>query len=117
MLLQGEIKDPKIGFVTITRVKLSLDMKHARIYFSVMGDEKTIRQTGHALNRARGYIRRTLAKKVQLKYVPEISFEVDDSLEYSMRIEELLNDIDDNGMDGSGQGSDAASVVEEQEEG
>lgn len=127
MLLQGEIKDPKIGFVTITRVKLSPDMKHARIYFSVMGDEKTIRQTGHALNRARGYIRRTLAKKVQLKYIPEISFETDDSLEYSMRIEELLNDIDsndidngdidNNGMVGSAQGSDAGSVVEEQEEG
>ncbi|VAV82613.1 Ribosome-binding factor A [hydrothermal vent metagenome] len=95
MLLQGEIKDPKIGFVTITRVKMSPDMKHARIYFSVMGDEKSVRKSGHALNRARGFIRRALAKKVQLKYIPEIFFEFDDSLEYSMRIEELLSDIEE----------------------
>jgi len=93
MLLAGDIKDPKIGFVTITRVKMSPDMKHARIFFSVMGDEKTVKQSGYALNRARGYIRRVLAKKVQLKYVPEIIFELDDSLEHSMRIEELLQDI------------------------
>ena len=93
MLLAGDIKDPKIGFVTITRVKMSPDMKHARIFYSVMGDEKAIKQSRHALNRARGYIRRALAKKVQLKYIPEINFEYDDSLEHSMRIEELLQDI------------------------
>ncbi len=95
MLLQGEIKDPKIGFVTITRVKMSPDMKNARIYFSVVGDEPAVRKSGHALNRARGFIRRALAKKVQLKYIPEIFFELDDSLEYSMRIEELLSDIEE----------------------
>ena len=114
MLMQGEVKDPKIGLVTITRVKLSPDMKHARIFFSVMGGDKAVRETGHALNRARGFIRRTLAKKVQLKYIPEILFEYDDSLEYSMRIEELLNDIDlgDNAKD-----NDNGSEIEEQEEG
>lgn len=93
LLLSGDIRDPKIGFVTITHVRMSPDMKHARIFFSVMGDEKAIKKSTRALNRACAFIRRSLARKVHLKYVPEIIFEYDDSLEYSSRIDELLKEI------------------------
>jgi ribosome-binding factor A len=93
MLLRGDIKDPRLGFVTITHVKMSPDLKEARAYFSQLGTEKDVASSLEGLNSASGYIRRALAKKLNLKYIPHITFFFDETLEYSDHIEKVLRDI------------------------
>ncbi len=93
MLLRGDIKDPRLGFVTITHVKMTPDLKEARAYFSQLGTEKDVSSSLEGLNSASGYIRRALAKKLSLKYIPHITFFFDETLEYSDHIEKVLRDI------------------------
>ena len=88
-----ELKDPRIGFITITRVKLSEDLRRARIYWSVYGDERAKEESSRGLQSAKGYIRRELGKRVRVKYLPEIDFSFDDSFEYGERIEGILRKI------------------------
>jgi ribosome-binding factor A len=92
-ILHGEIKDPRVGFVTITGVKMSRDMKNARVFFSMIGSPEEIAESEEGLNSASGFIRRFLARQLNLKRIPEIKFSFDDSLEYSSHIEEVLKDI------------------------
>lgn len=93
MLLGGDIKDPRIGMVTITIVKLSPDFRNATVYFSLFGTEQDKNRNVNGLNSATGYIRRRLAKSLKLKRIPTITFEFDDSIEYSSRIAEVLRDV------------------------
>jgi len=93
MILHGEVKDPRIGFVTVTRVKMTEDLKHAHIFFSMIGTEEEVLRSKAGLNSASGYMRRALAKRLSLKYIPAIDFEFDDSLEYSSHIEEVLKKL------------------------
>ena len=88
-----ELKDPRIGFVTITRVRLSDDLRRARIYWSVYGDERAKEESSRGLESAKGYIRRELGRRVRVKYLPEIDFAFDDSFEYGERIEGILREI------------------------
>lgn len=92
VLLDG-IKDPKIGFVTITRVRMSDDLKNARVYYTVFGGEKEKKNCQKGLDRAKGYIKRVLGSKLRIKYIPSLIFMFDDSLEYGNYIESLINDI------------------------
>ncbi len=90
MIIQTQLKDPRVGFVTITGVKLSDDLRHARVMVSIYGDEEVKKQTMAGLQSAAGFIRRQISKLVHLRYIPEIVFESDRSLEYGARIDEVL---------------------------
>ncbi len=89
-LIQREVRDPKVGFVTITGVKLSPDLRHARVYVSVLEEEREA-ESLEALQRAAGFLRRELAARLQLKNVPALVFHADLSLRQGARIEELLS--------------------------
>lgn len=97
MILHGEIKDPRIGFVTITHVKLTPDLKDAKVYFSQIGTAKEKEKSRAGLNNSSGYIRRALAKRLDLRHIPAIEFFFDDSLEYSEHIEQVLKDLKEDG--------------------
>ena len=92
-ILLDELKDPRIGLVTITKVAVSNDLRAAKVYYSVFGDEQQKEESSQGLESAKGYIKRELGMRVRLKYMPEIQFLFDDSLEYGEHIEELLRDI------------------------
>ena len=89
MLLKS-LKDPRIGFVTITRVAVSDDCRYAKIYFSVMGSLAEREKSATGLNSAKGYIRKELARRMSLRYTPEIMFQFDPSIEYAIHIGEVI---------------------------
>ena len=90
-IIQRDIKDPGMGFVTIIEVKMSDDLKLAKIYCSIYGDEEGIAKTLDALKRSKGFIRFLLGKRIKLRYTPEIAFILDRTQETASRIEEILN--------------------------
>jgi len=94
-LILQELKDPRIGFVTITHVEVTPDLKRAFIFYSIMGDTKGVENTQRALNAAKGYVRRLLGDRLKLRFVPEIHFERDDSIEKSFHIAELLKKLEE----------------------
>ncbi len=87
------LKDPQLGFITITDVELTDDLRYARIFYSVLGDEKQKKQSREGLERARGFIQREIGKRVRLKNTPQISFKYDDSIEKGAKIEQLLKQV------------------------
>jgi ribosome-binding factor A len=89
-LLEREIKDPRIGFVTLTDVEVSSDLRLARVYFSVLGDEQTMQESLAALARASGFLRHELSQRLSIRYVPELQFYLDRSVERGQRIANLL---------------------------
>ncbi|NLY88054.1 MAG: 30S ribosome-binding factor RbfA [Firmicutes bacterium] len=92
-LLQKEIKDPRIGFVSITKVKVSRDRSHAKVYISVFGDKSQQESAMEGLESAKGFIRLELGKRIRSRHTPEIQFIADSSLEESARIFSLLDQI------------------------
>lgn len=92
-ILTRGLKDPRVGFVTITGVELSPDLRHARVYYSVMGTEEEKRQTAEGLGAAKGFLKREVARALSLRYVPELRFLYDDSAERGARIEKLLREV------------------------
>ncbi len=93
IIIHDELKDPRLGFVTITRVELTQDLRYAKIFFSVLGNEKDYKKTKKALDSALGFIRRLIAQRINLRLAPEIVFKEDRSSEYSVRIQEVLEEI------------------------
>ncbi|HOP86199.1 MAG TPA: 30S ribosome-binding factor RbfA [Syntrophorhabdaceae bacterium] len=89
-ILFKDIRDPGIGFVTIMEVKLTEDLKIAKVYCSIYGDEAEKAKSMAALNRSKGYIKFLLGQRIRLKYIPEINFVLDDTFEKAARIEEIL---------------------------
>jgi ribosome-binding factor A len=89
-IIQREIKDPGIGFVTIIEVKMSEDLKIGKVFCSVYGDDEAKQKTLEALKRSRGYIRFLLGKRIKLRYTPEIIFVIDKTFETASKIEEIL---------------------------
>lgn len=92
-LLLFEVRDPRLTGVTITEVDVTQDLLLARIYFSVMGDEGSEGEALAAMQHAGGYLRSELAKRVQLRFMPELIFEIDRSAEYGRRIDALLDQL------------------------
>jgi ribosome-binding factor A len=91
IMIAGELKDPRIeGLVTVTEVRVTPDMKHARVFVSVMGSAAEQKSTIRGLFAAVGYIRHQLTERIQLRRAPEIHFTLDHSEEYGQRIEDLL---------------------------
>lgn len=93
-IIQREIRDPGLGFITILDVKLSEDLKYAKILYSVYGSDDEKQKTTEALKRARGYIKHLLGKRVQLRLMPEITWELDTQQEKIERIEKILEELD-----------------------
>lgn len=86
-----DLKDPRVGFVTVTGVKTSPDLRHARVYVSVLGDEPERETSIEGLRSAHGYLQRRVASELSLKHTPALTFEYDDSVDHGMRITELLD--------------------------
>lgn len=92
-MLATEVRDPGIGLVTLTRVKVTADLSLARVYWTVLGDEKERAKTAKALERTAGYLRHLLAGRLSLRRVPEVKFQFDESVAAQDRIEQILLDI------------------------
>jgi len=92
-IIHDELKDPRIGFVTITRVELSKDLRNAKIFYSVLGKDEDYKKTKLALDSALGFIRSLVASRINLRFAAELMFKEDRSAEYSVKIQELLNKI------------------------
>jgi ribosome-binding factor A len=87
-----ELKDPRVGFVTVTGVKTSPDLRHARVYVSVLGDDAQRDASIDGLRSAHGFLQRRLASELTLKHTPSLAFEYDESVDHGMRISSLLNE-------------------------
>lgn len=88
-----ELKDPRVGFVTVTAVRTSSDLRHARVYVSILGDEEARAAGLEGLRSATGFLQRKVGAAVRMKYTPEITFAYDDSIDRGLRINELLRDL------------------------
>lgn len=100
-ILQRKVKDPRLGFVSITDVDLSRDYSYCKVFVSIYGDEKVQEQTMIGLGKATGFVRSELAKTLRLRHVPEISFHNDPSLQYGSKIDDILNKLQTNKEDSS----------------
>ena len=94
-ILMKSIKDPRVGFVTITRVSVTDDCRSAKIYFSVMGTEEEIERSRDGIESAKGFIRKELGARIRLRYTPDLTFQFDPSIEYAIRIEKVLQQLHD----------------------
>src|SRR5439155_10238186 len=93
LLARGDVHDPGIGFVTLTRVQVSPDIQQARVYYTALGDESARKGTARALERAGPFLRRQIGSRLRLKRVPELKFFFDEAIAGQDRIEQLLNEI------------------------
>ena len=93
-LLRREVKDPRLGcLISITEVVTSPDLRHARVYFSIMGTEEEKSQAEIGLAAASGFLRRELGERLTLRYIPELCFERDESIERGSRLLELIKQV------------------------
>jgi ribosome-binding factor A len=92
-LLQRELKDPRLGFVTVTEVEVSKDLRQAKVFVSVLGDDAKWKSSMAALESARGFVRNWLRQHLELRVTPELDFRPDHSLEHAARIQSLLKQV------------------------
>ena len=92
-IIHSELNAPRLGLVTITEVEMSPDLRVAKVSFSVLGKEEDYKKTKAALDSSLGFIRRLIAQRIKLRFAPEFIFKMDKSIEYSVRIEKILNEI------------------------
>lgn len=99
-IILTELKDPRVGFVTVTRVEVTGDLRHAKVFISLMGSSEQKEATLQGLQRALGFMRAEVGKRLRLKMIPELALAVDESLDHSVRIQKLLDEIkqDDSGI-------------------
>jgi ribosome-binding factor A len=93
-IVSQEVKDPRLGMVTITRTIVSADLKNATVYFTTLGDGKHDLEILHG---AKGFIRTTLARRVRMKFIPDLAFQFDDSFQNGDRIDRLFDEIKKSG--------------------
>lgn len=92
-ILSQKIKDPRVGFVTVTDVEVTGDLQQATVYYTVLGDEDKKEDTAEGLKKANGFIRSEIGQRIRLRKTPEISFEFDEAFEYGNRIDSILREI------------------------
>lgn len=92
-IIHGKLKDPRLGFVTVTRVELTADLRYAKVFYSILGSQKEEEQSNEALRDSLGFIRRLIAQRINLRFAPEIILKQDKSGEYSTHIQNILNEI------------------------
>jgi ribosome-binding factor A len=85
-----KLKDPRVGFVTVTGVRVTQDLRHARVFYTAMGDDAARRGTAAALRSARGHLKQVIGRQVRLKVLPDLEFEEDVSIDSADRIEQLI---------------------------
>lgn len=108
-MIARDLHDPGIGFVTLTRVNVSPDLQHARVYYTTLGDPQARKTTAKALARASSFLRRQIGQRLRLRRSPELEFIFDESVEQQDRVERLLQELHDSGQmgpDGSQGGDD-----------
>lgn len=92
-IIRRTIKDPRLGFITVTDVEVSKDLRHAKVFVSVFGDEQAKKDSMAVLQSAAGYIRGEFGRRVRMKIIPEITFKIDTAVEHGARIFELLQQV------------------------
>ncbi|TCL55861.1 ribosome-binding factor A [Hydrogenispora ethanolica] len=92
-ILRKDLKDPRIGFVSVTAVEVSNDYSHVKIFVSILGDETSKRSAMEGLESAKGFIRTELGKRIRLRHTPEVHIIADDSIERGSRIIELIEEL------------------------
>lgn len=92
-IIGQKLKDPRIGFVTVTDVEVTGDLQQATIFISVLGEERQKEETLKGLDKAKGFIRSEIGQRIRLRVTPEIKFEFDESIAYGNRIDTLLNQV------------------------
>lgn len=116
-LLMHGVDDPGIGFVTVTEVRMSPDLRYARVYISVLGGEQRQKEAMAAIVRAQGFLRREIGHRVRLRHTPELAFVLDHTLDDSERIERLLSEARPTPADDAGEeGAEGAAVNGEEDE-
>ena len=89
----GEVKDPRVGFVTVTDVRTSADLRHARVYVSVLGDAEQRQASLDGLRSAHGFLQGRLAAELRLKRTPRLQFSYDDTTDRALRVDALIDEI------------------------
>jgi ribosome-binding factor A len=102
-IIGRKIKDPRIGFVTVTDVEVTGDLQQAKVFISVLGDDVQKENTLKALAKAKGFIRTEIGQRIRLRKTPEIIFEFDQSIDYGNRIETLLHQVQNEGKESENQ--------------
>jgi ribosome-binding factor A len=92
-MIARDLHDPGLGFITITRVEVSADLQHARVYYSTLGDRAARTNSGKALDRASSFMRRQIGQRLRLRRSPELAFVFDESIAQQDRIEQLLQEL------------------------
>ena len=90
------VKDPRVGFLTITDVELTNDLSQAKVYLTVLGNDKEVDNTFKALHKATGFIKSELGSRMRLRIIPELTFEYDESIEYGNKIERMIQELHKN---------------------
>ncbi|MBR1397424.1 MAG: 30S ribosome-binding factor RbfA [Selenomonadaceae bacterium] len=93
-MLLTDLKDPRIGFVTVTHVDVTGDLREAKIFVSIMGNEEQVKDSWQGLQSSIGFIRREIGQRIRLRFTPTIAFALDTSLDYSEHIQKLLLQIE-----------------------
>jgi ribosome-binding factor A len=101
-LILHRVKDPRLGFVTITHVDVTADLKSARVFYSVLGDEKAKKSSQTALGKAAGFLQKEVGRVVQMRYTPKLVFLLDDTIDRSIEIDRVIQEI--RHKDGEGNG-------------
>jgi ribosome-binding factor A len=92
-LIRTRMKDPRVGFASVTDVELTADLRHAKVFVSVMGTEEEQKQSLESLNRATGFLRHELAQRLTIRHTPELSFKLDQSIARGVHLVDLLNKV------------------------
>ncbi|TQS75517.1 30S ribosome-binding factor RbfA [Ornithinibacillus gellani] len=92
-ILTRKLKDPRVGFVTITDVQVTGDLQQAKVFVSILGDQKEKEETLLGLAKAKGFIRSEIGQRIRLRKTPELTFEFDEALAYGNKIESILRDL------------------------
>ena len=102
----NQVEDPRVGFVTVSEVRLNRDRTVAEVFYTVLGDEDDRAVSLAGLKRARGFLRQLIGDQTRMRQVPELRFKYDESLDRSFRVEEILDDIRKGGDDDEAAGED-----------
>ena len=92
-IIVRRLKDPRVGFITVTGVEVTGDLQQAKVFITVLGDDETKKTTLEALEKATGFIRSEIGSRIRLRKTPEIAFLYDESIDYGNHIEKLISDI------------------------
>ncbi len=92
-IISQELRDPRVGFATVTDVEVSPDLRYARVFVSVFGSSDEKRETLDVLTRASGFVRRQIGARIRLRHIPELTFDIDESVEHGDRMMQLIDEI------------------------